>query len=599
MSRSGRSWKKFQPLSSARSGISRRVRKVESATTRHAHQFIVSRWRNLYDVRRNIGIWLLGVGILILAMAAHFIFLRTGYTEVAQVRGGTYAEGVVGRITTLNPLYATTAAELSASKLLFSSLFKYDDTGSLSGDLARGYEVDETGRQYTVSMRKDAYWHDGKPVTVDDVIFTVDILKKPASGTAQADSWKGIEVKKLDTDKIQFILPASYAPFPNALTFAVVPRHILAKTPVHLLRESKFGSTPVGSGPFSFHFMQQIADGQHAAVHLVRNNRYYLGSPKLERFQLHAYEDSNQLKTALQKQAINAASDITPRDAVELRQNKQLTLHTIPLHSGVYALFNVTSPGLQDVRVRQALQAGTDINKILGRLAYKPERLELPFLPSQVSDTHTIKAPVFDEPKANALLDESGWKRDSKGMRTKDGQPLALRIVLVKGAEYEDVAKGLAEQWKKLGVEIQTRVVDTSDPTQNFVSTVLQPRDYDVLLHELVIGADPDVYAYWHSSQAVARGLNFANYTDDIGDDALASGRSRTNQALRDAKYRTFATHWLQQAPAIGLYRSSSIYATRSGVRAINQPAEFVTPADRYSNVHLWTARTDTVYKTP
>lgn len=599
MSRFGRSWKKFQSLGSARSGISRGVRKAEGATVRHAHQFIISRWRNLYNVRRNIGVWLLGVGILILAMAAHFILLRTGYTAVAQVRGGTYAEGVVGRITTLNPLYATTAAEISASKLLFSSLFRYDDTGVLSGDLARGYKMDETGKQYTVSIRTDAHWHDGKPVTVDDVIFTIDILKKSTSGTAQADSWKGIDTKKIDADKIQFTLPAPYAPFPNALTFAIVPKHILAKTPVHLLRESKFGSAPVGSGPFSFHFMQQVADGQHAAVHLVRNNRYYLGAPKLERFQLHAYENATQLKTALQKQAISAASDIAPRDAAELRKNKQLVSHSIPLHSGVYALFNVTSSNLQDVRVRQALQVGTNIDKILKSIPHKPERLELPFLSSQVSGSHDIKAPVVDVAKANMLLDESGWKRGNRGVRTKDGQPLALRLVLVKDAEYEDVARGLGEQWKALGFEVQIKTVDTSDPTQNFVSTVLQPRDYDVLLHELVIGADPDVYAYWHSSQAVARGLNFANYTDGVSDDALASGRSRTNRALRDAKYRTFATHWLQQVPAIGLYRSSSIYVTRNGARAIDPSAVFVTPADRYSNVQFWTARTDTVYKTP
>lgn len=582
-----------------RSGISSRVRKVEGATVKHAHQFIIGRWQNLYEVRRNIGLWLLGVGVLVFAMAIHFLLLRSGYTEVAQVRGGTYAEAVAGRISTLNPLYATTAAEVSASKLLFSSLFRYDSTGSLSGDLATGYRLDETGKIYTVTMRNTAYWHDKKPVTVDDVVFTVGLLKHPSLGSVQADSWKDIEVKKINDTTLQFILPAAYAPFPNALTFAVLPKHILAKTPSNMLRESVFSNTPVGSGPFSFHLMQRVKGQAHTVVHAVRHDMYHHGAPKLERFQLHAYEQIDSLAEALKKQAVNAASGVPAQAAAELKKDTHFTMYATPLNAGVYAIFNTATPQLKELQVRHALQAGTDLPGLFTKLAYKPQMMPLPILPSQVRGLDDILPPAYDAARANALLDGAGWQRGENGIRQKESQPLLLRVAFIKDSEYEKVANSLKQQWKRLGIDVQLRPVDTSDPTQNLASTVLQPRDYDVLIHELAIGADPDVYAYWHSSQAVARGLNLSNYTDGISDDALASGRSRAAKELRDAKYRTFVNQWLKQAPALGLYRSSSFYIVRKGANAIDANMQFVTAADRYANVQYWTARTDTVYKTP
>lgn len=598
MKRSGRSWKRFQYLQKARTGFSTRARKVERATITHARHFVVGRWRNLYEVRKSIALWVLGVGVLILAMLVHFLLLRSGYAETAPVRGGTYAEGVVGKITTLNPLYATSPAEQSVSKLLFSSLFRYDDTGALSGDLATGYQVDGTGRNYTVSLHKKAYWHDGKPVTVDDILFTIETIKKPSSGAVQSASWKGIEAKRINDVTIMFTLPAAYAPFPHALTFPVLPKHLLADTPANLLRESRFSVAPVGSGPFSFVLLQRVKGDQHSAVHLARNATYHGGASKLERFQVHAYETTDLLRDAFKQQAVNAASGIAASDMTAVSGDGRVATHAVPLNSAVYAIFNTSSGILKDTQVRQAVQAGTQVDKVLQQLPYRPQRLDLPFIPAQVKGAQDIKPVAHNQQAAKELLDKAGWQM-SGSVRKKGEESLTLRMAHIKDGEYKVVAEQLAEQWKQLGIEVQLREIDTSDPTQNFASTVLQPRDYDVLLHELSLGADPDVYAYWHSTQAVARGLNFANYTDDISDDALASGRSRADKGLRDAKYRAFAQKWLQQAPAIGLYRSSLLYATRGGGRSVDANMRFVSPADRYADVQYWTVRTDGVYKTP
>ena len=166
--------------------------------------------------------------------------------------------------------------------------------------------------------------------------------------------------------------------------------------------------------------------------------------------------------------------------------------------------------------MRSALRYGLDIKRIKKDIGYNSLSADLPILDSQIASLKNIKISQYNQDKANDILEKAGWKRDVSGIRTKNNEKLILRIALKKDNEYEKVAKNIADQWRLLGIESQISITDTSDPTQNFASLVLQPRDYDVLIYNLSVGADPDVYAYWHSSQAVARGLNLSNYKDGI-----------------------------------------------------------------------------------
>src|SRR5690606_34234585 len=120
-----------------------------------------------------------------------------------------------------------------------------------------------------------------------------------------------------------------------------------------------------------------------------------------------------------------------------------------------------------------------------------------------------------------------------------------------------------------------------------------------VLIYELLIGADPDVYAYWHSSQIGSTGYNFSNYSDPIADAALVSARSRLEPDLRNSKYKAFAQQWLEDVPAIGLYQPVVVYAANQYVRSVAEDMPFVTPAEHYANVLEWSVRERTVNKTP
>ncbi len=590
-------WQQFQRPSFDRKKLSRRVKKAESATIRHAHKFLVGRIDNIRGVRRHIIVWLALIGVTIIAVSLQFIWFQQSYQTTAPSSGGTYAEGSLGPIDTLNPLYVSSSAETAASRLIFSSLYSYDSTGHLQGDLAEGMKIDPSGTIYTVKLRSNALWHDDTTVTAKDVAFTVNLIKNPEARSPLQTNWQDVTATALDDTTVQFKLPAVYAAFPHALTFAILPEHLLGRVAAGAIRENAFSRSPIGSGPFTLRLLQSVDTTKgHKVANMTAFAKYYKGAPRLGRFEIHAYATQEEIVKALRAGEVSAATDVNGVGADSI-DTHNYSIISRPINSGVYALFNNDNPILKDKNVRQALQLATDTKAIRSALMGNVPPLDLPFVNGQLTGDDVPHAPATDAVKAAALLDQAGWKLDGT-IRKKDGTKLALTITTIKNSQYEKALETLVGQWRKLGIEVTTVVADTTDPSTNFIQT-LQQRNYDVLLYELFIGADPDVYAYWHSSQIASNGFNFSNYVNTIADAALASSRSRLEPELRNAKYKTFARQWLDDVPAIGLYQPVTEYIFDKHVESLNLTAKLISPADRYANILYWSVGQETVYKTP
>jgi peptide/nickel transport system substrate-binding protein len=576
--------------------LSRRMKRVEGATVKHARRFVFKRLDNFREVRRRIALWVLAIGIIIGATGLQYMWYQNNYRTTAHATGGTYAEAVLGPVDTLNPIFAKSSAEETAGELLFSRLVTYDKSGKINYDLADSMTMSPDGKTYTLTIRPDARWDDGMYVRARDVVFTVNLLKNPASRST-ITGWDTVVAKEVDSRTVAFELPAVYASFPQALRFLpILPEHVLRDVEPASLREDSFSSKPIGSGPFTLRLLQEVdAANGRKIVHLAKSESYFKGTPKLDRIQLHVYKDIEGVKRALTTSEVNAASDLTVTDSNAVNTQRYDVEHR-PINSGVYALMNTSSPVLQDKLVRQALQAGTNTDEVRNKLSTDLPELYLPFIDNQVYGNVPTK-PAFDVAKANQLLDQAGWVKQGD-TRSKDGNPLTLRVVTTKNNDFEAALELLAQQWRTLGVTVTTNIVDPSDQSQNVVQDVLQPRQYDVLLYQLTIGGDPDVYAYWHSSQA-ASGLNFSNYNSPISDDALVSARSRGESDLRNAKYITFANQWLSDAPAIGLYQATMQYVHTKSIHALADDSMLISSADRYGDVRFWSVGERTVFKTP
>lgn len=590
-------WRRIVAPIVDRKELSRRMRVAEDVTTKHARRFIFRRLDNMREARRHIVLWIVTVGVLIGATGLQLMWYQQGYRTKAFSEGGVYAEAVLGPLETLNPIFASSRAEESVSKLLFSSLLSYDTKGVLSGDLATSIQHDKTGKLYTVKLRTDAMWHDGFRVTANDVVFTVNLFKDSSVRSTNPEDWSGIEATAVDDETITFKLPAVIAAFPHALTFPILPRHILSTIEPNAIRENDFSNSPVGSGVFKLRLLQDVdAASGHKVVYLERNPDYYKGESKLERFQLHTYNSQDAIVKALNNGEVNAAADLSTLDVDGVDKNR-FEVASEPIQSGVYALFNTTRGVLKDLKVRKALQIGTDVESIRKQVAENQPALYLPFTSDQISGK-VPAAPKYNLASAKKLLSEAGWKLKN-GVLTKNNKPLRLTVVSTKDSNYERTFENLVGQWRDLGIQIDTQTLDIGSTSQRIAQDVIQSRSYDIMLYQLTIGADPDVYAYWHSSQAGYGGLNLSNYSSQIADDALSSARSRTEPALRNAKYITFAQRWLADAPAIGLYQSTTNYVYGKNDQAFNLNNKFISSLDRYSDVRYWATVSDTVYKTP
>lgn len=579
----------LQEIAPSKRTLKGHLRRIERSSLRHAHKFIVRRFANLRDVRRHATGWLVLVALLSGVAFWQSNVASAQYTTDVPSEGGVYTEGVFGAVDNINPIFAATPAERSAARLVFANLLTYDEKGDLVGELAQNWVMDESGKVFSLRLRENAKWHDGAPITADDVMFTFGLIKNADTRSPLYASWRNIGVEKVDKYTVKFTLPAVYAAFANSLVIGILPQHALSDVRASELRTEPFNRAPtVSSGPFTYQALSAVDAGRtHYLLRLAANKNYVLGAPKLNGFQLHAYKDREDLIKALRNQEVAGISDPTINQLKTVERDRFDVVNS-PLDNGVYAFLKTDSELLKDVRVRQALQLATDQNEITKLFDNTVQPLDGPLLPGQLGFRAEDRQPNTNLARANQLLDEAGWKKvGQSNRRAKDGQPLKLRLVSLSSGNYPVLTEAVMAQWSKIGVEFDSTapLVKADDIQQN----VIFPRAYDVLIYEIAIGHDPDVYAYWHSSQATERGFNLSDYRSPKVDDALDSARTRLDPALRDAKYHLFVQQWLADVPAIGLYRPSLVYVQTKDVFTFNAH-RLADPADRYYNVRYWAA---------
>ncbi len=566
------------------------LRHIERISLRHAHKFIVRRFDNFKLVRRNVLGWVLvvlafsGVGYWQSGVSAQ------QYSTKLPAEGGIYTEAVYGLFDNLNPIYATTPAEKSASRLMFASLLQYDENNDLVGELAQSWSQDSEGKTYTVRLRETAKWQDDVLITADDVVFTFNLIKDANTNSPLYSGWRNISVEKVDDKTVKFILPVSYAGFLDSLTVGILPHHILKDVSPSEMRSIEFNRAPqVVSGPFKYQDLTTVdTDKTHFLLQLAANEKYVLGKPKLKGFQLHAYSKIESLPNAFTSQEVASVSGVSQLQIASFGNSEDYVRKESPLYNGVYAFLKTDSVYLSDTKVRQALQYATNQSAILEMLGDGVQSLSGPLLPEQI--VSNTGQPNNDIEKAKQLLDAAGWTVGPDGKRQKNGEILRLNVVTVNSSDYPAVAEKIMEQWSQLGIEFTSSVVSTDDVQQNVIST----RAYDVLIYEIAIGRDPDVYAYWDSSQANAQGLNLSDYKSARADSELVGARTSLDPALRSIKYQAFIEQWMNDAPAIALYRPSLTYIQNKSVESFTARS-LVDATDRYFNVRYWSATRDQI----
>ena len=557
-------------------------------------KLLLRRFNRLVSVKRFVFLWVGLFVVLFFATFAQFRDLGHYYQVLQPVPGGLYSEGLVGTFTNANPIYASGAADVAASRLVFAGLFKYDNDNKLVGDMARDYRIDKTQKRYIVHLKKNVTWQDGKAFTADDVLFTYRTIQNLAAQSPLYGSWQDIQVSKLDDYTVIFDLPNALSSFPHAMTNGIVPKHLLQDIPPEQLRSASFNTRPVGTGPFSWRSVEVSGSVSSAnsdrrqRIALAAFNDYWNGRPKLDGFNLLMFTDENKLIEAFKEKQINAISGMESVPGA-LENDESIQTSITPLTSAVMAFFNNSRPGLDNVDIRKALVSGVDVRKSLSLTPFAAKRVDEPFLKGQAGYNAGLAELPYNEDAANKLLDEAGWKRGPDGQRVKDGKALAFSLSSQNTENYSLTAKFLQKEWAKLGVKVTVNYYDGEELQGGIIGN----HDYDILLYGISLGVDPDMFAYWDSSQASINSqghLNLSEYKSSLADQALQAGRTRSDPNLRAVKYKEFLKAWRKDAPALALYQPNFLYITRGPVYGY-QSDSFNSAADRFYNVDQWMIR--------
>jgi peptide/nickel transport system substrate-binding protein len=510
---------------------------------------------------------------------------------IEPVTGGVYAEGLVGAMVRLNPLLDYyNRSDRDIDRLLFSGLLQFDDRGLPVGDLADSWGISRDGTVYNFSIRPNAIWHDGRPVTSDDVIFTIERMREEASPLPQdlKQLWQQVQVKRLDDKTLQFRLPEPYSPFMDYLTFGILPEHLLGGFSLAEIIDHPFNLQPVGSGPYRFDQLL-VENGQIVGVALRSFEGYYKQPPFIEQFNFRYYQSAEDALAAYRVGDILGISQVPLEILADVLVEPELDMHTGRLPHLTILYLNLDNPQVsffQDDVIRRALLMGLNRQRMVDRILSGQAILaDGPIFPGTWAYYDNLERVDFDSEKAITLLKEAGFTLPASGSSVReDSSETALSFELIYPEEtHQEIAEAIQQDWARIGVGVDLKPLPFSE-----VVSQLESRLYQAALVELDLARfpDPDCYPFWHQAQ-ISGGQNYANWNDRQASEYLEQARVTTDLAERTRLYRNFQVRFSQDLPALPLFYPVYRYAVDQEIQGMSMGPLF-DPSDRFATVTNW-----------
>ncbi len=537
---------------------------------------------------------------LMAAIAVGFLLLEQkpatipqgGIVAPAPKRGGVYTEALIGTLSRLNPLldYGN-QPDRDVDRLLYCSLVQFDATGLPQAGAAESWGISKDGATYNFALRPNLKWHDGEPLTTDDVIFTIDLMRNdavPLPADVRA-LWKAITVKKFDDHTFQIHLPEAFAPFLDYLTFGILPKHIWGNIPPEQIVNAPQNLQPVGCGPYRFDHL--VLDGTRiSGVSLRAFDDYFGGRPYIDRVVFRYYASAQDALQAYRDGEVLGIQQITPDILIQALREPHLDFYTTRLPRMTMILFNLGNnevPFLQDKTVRRALYLGLNrrwmIDRILDGQAFEATG---PIFPGTWAYYDKLQPVPYDPDQAKALLKKAKFIIPAGGgeVREKDGQALAFTLVHPNDPTHTRLAEAIRDDWAVLGVQVTLKAV----PYEKLLTDYLEPRTYEAALVDLDLSRspDPDPYPFWHQSQK-ANGQNYSMWDNRRASEYLEQARITPDIIRRQKLYYNFQVLFEKELPALPLFYPVYTYAVDAQVGGIRLGPIFDL-SDRFRTINRW-----------
>jgi len=510
-------------------------------------------------------------------------------TSVVPVEGGEYREGIVGQPVFINPIVLdSNDADRDIARLIFANLKK----------LSESIKVSEDNSVWTVRIKDDAKWHDGEPLTSDDVVFTVETIQDPDANSPLYNAWQGVVAERISAREVRFYIRTPYAFFEKNLDeLLIIPQHLLGNVPPANLKLSDYRLQPIGSGPYKFVKYSTRRDGFVNSYSLTRNDQFSGDRPLIENIVLKFYPDEDRLISAFNNKEIDGFGTVDPSQLSKVRVRHDLFEARMPSY---YALFfnSNANIALKDKNVRLALQTATDKNKIVGDVLMNHAIvISAPIPPGMEGYDEILSDPVpFSYEQASDILEQSDWFfTEDSAVRTQTigGEQIRLEFsVTVPQIDFLiQTAEQLKKDWEKIGVALNINVMEPKDIAESVIKT----REYEMLIFGNILNNAPDLFSFWHSSQRYYPGLNLSLYESDTADAFLESIRRNFDQQDRTEDLVALQSLIIQSTPAIFLFSPNYLYASAPRLEGFST-SFIITPSHRFDTVEKWYVKSTRVF---
>lgn len=575
-------------------------------------------------------------------------FLYAQFVQPVPTTGGVYREALIGRPVYVNPILATTNdVDLDLAKLVYAGLMRFDQDLEAVPDLAESLEINEEQTLYTLTLKENITWHDGEPVTAQDVLFTYKSIQDPLVNSPLQLSMQNVQVSIIDDRTIQFSLDEAFTPFISLLTIGILPQHLWGNIPPGNVRLAENNIKPIGAGPWQFDRLEKDKQGNIRTYTLTPFENYHEKAPYLEQLTFKFYP--NDLEGAIEALNTNKVDGISfvPRQSIDQINNAQ-TYQTFALELPQYTslFFNEDkNEEIENLQVRQALAYAIDRDRLIAEtLSGNGEKINGPLIPGADGYNPDFPGFPFNPIEAQALLEEAGWepideatyieletqriieeREDAAAAaieeaeaetedeasteevdipvddspieintnnqvlfrKNADDEFLTIRLTTIDQPETRRAAELIRDAWTAIGVQVQLEFVSRG----SLQDVILPAADYEVLLWGHILNVYPDYYTFWHSSQIEFPGLNFSQFADADADRLLEEVRQTIDPTKRAELHTLFQEIVDTQLPAIFLYTPRYTYILPQSIKGF-EVERIAIPADRFNNVTEWYIKT-------
>lgn len=492
--------------------------------------------------------------------------------------GGTITIGQITSPKTLNPVLEFSGVSSQIVDIIFDGLIDIGRKGEILPGLAISWEEKNSGQEWVFSIRKGVKFHDGHPLTADDVEFTLNLARDPSTGSGYANFFQQISkinVRDLYTIDIHLVRPS--VSFIYGLTLGILPRHLLQEGDI-----AHFNYHPIGTGPYRF--IQWSSD----KVELGANQHYFMGRPYLDRVVIRSFENQRIVWANLMKGEIDAFQ-LLDSGSYEIIKSISCFRGYSALKPYYYFIgFNLANPLFQDRKVRQALNYAVDKNSIVQKvLKGRGVVSSGTIFPDSWAFNSRIEPFPYNPQKALKLLAEAGWQdTDGDHILDKNNQPFEFQFYFVEGDdEIETASLMVMEQLSNIGVVVKVN----KSPLEIFNREYLLPKKFEAAFMYIAAGSDPDTnYLFWHSSQ-IKTGFNIFSYHNPVIDQLLDQGRCTSDQGQRKKIYAQYQEQMKEDPPGIFIFWKENLLGVHKRFHGVdlspfcgvlNNIREWYVPAD-------------------